>query len=244
MLPTITVVTATFNAAKDLPKLFESLREQTDRDFQFVVMDGASGDGTREMIASASDIVTHTRSEPDFGFFDALNKAVRMVATDYYITMGADDTLYPDAIDNLKKSAGETQADILVVGVKAGARVLKGYHPEKRWLSPSAMWTSHSVGTLLRTNLHKRFGYYTLKYPIYADTLFMKKVALASDVKVAEGKFIAGEFCVDGGFSSANYVRSLCELWMMQRETGENPFLQYLLFQLRLLRNFKRVVSQ
>lgn len=133
---------------------------------------------------------------------------------------------------------------MLVLDVRAGKRILRGYHPKNRWRSPEAMFTSHSVGTLFRTNLHKRFGLYTLKYPIFGDSLFMKKIAIAPDTKVVAANFVVGEFCVDGGFSSANIARSICELWLMQRETGESPLVQYLLFQLRLLRHICRVTAR
>jgi glycosyltransferase involved in cell wall biosynthesis len=238
------VVTVTFNAAKDLPRLIESLRRQTDRDFKFVVIDGGSKDGTQDIVAAAADIVTYSRSEPDNGFFDALNKAVKVVETDYYIVMGADDTLFPDTVAGLKGCAAATEADMVVAGVKAGKRVLSGYHLGKRWLGPGYMFTSHSVGTLIRMRLHERFGFYSYKYPIYADSLFMKRVAISPDTKVVDTDLVAGEFCIVGGFSSANYVRACCELWMVQRETGENPLLQWLLFQGRLLKNLARVLRR
>jgi glycosyltransferase involved in cell wall biosynthesis len=208
------------------------------------VIDGASKDQTQEIIAGAQDVVTFTVSERDYGFFDALNKGVRAVRTDYYVVLGADDVLFPDAIANYKAWAEQTGADMLIANVKAGNKIRRGYKPQNAWLGPAFMWTSHSVGTLLKRDLHKRFGEYSLRYPIYADSLFMKRVALSPETKVAAADFVAGEFSMDGGFSKENYVRSLCELWMVQRETGENPLLQYALFQLRLLRRLGRAVAR
>lgn len=46
MKPTISIITVTFNAAKFLPGLIDSLRAQTDRDFEWIVVDGASTDAT------------------------------------------------------------------------------------------------------------------------------------------------------------------------------------------------------
>ena len=53
---TISVVTATRNAVEHLPNLIESLREQTDRDFEWVVADGASDDGTLELLRDITDL--------------------------------------------------------------------------------------------------------------------------------------------------------------------------------------------
>jgi len=243
MLPSITVVTITLNAAKTFPDLLISLRGQTDRDFKFLVMDGASGDGTIALVKEAKDIVTLSVSEPDTGFYDALNKAIRLVNTSHYLVIGADDTLTPNAVADYKEAVTRTDADMVIAAVKAGAKILKGYRPELRWRAPSAMITSHSVGTLIKTALHEQFGPYSLRYPIYADSLFVKRVCIACNTKVVDGGFLAGEFCTKGGISTSNVVRSLCELWMVQRETGEKPLLQYVLFQLRLLRHLGRIIS-
>lgn len=242
MKPTISVVTVTLNAAKHLPGLISSLRDQTDRDFDYVVIDGASGDGTKDIISFATDIVTYTISEPDRGFFDALNKAIKAVKTDFYIVMGADDRLEPDAIANFKKVVDKTGADVVIADVKAGKTIRRGYHPERRWLGPARMITSHSVGTYMRASLHGKFGDYSWRYPLLADIHYVKRLCLSPDVKVVAGNFLSGEFAMDG-FSNNNFVRILCEYWWVQRDTGENPLLQYLLFQLRALRYLPRVIS-
>ena len=241
MKPTISVVTVALNAAKHLPGLISSLRDQTDPNFDYVVIDGASGDGTKEIIASARDIVTYTISEPDHGPYDALNKAIRAVKTDFYIVMGADDRLEPNAIANFRKVAEETGADVVIADVKAGKTIRRGYHPDRRWLGPARMITSHSVGTYMRTNLHRRFGDYSWRYPLLADIHYVKRLCLSPEVKVVAGNFLSGEFAMDG-LSNSNFVRVLCEYWWVQRDTGENPLLQYLFFQLRALRYLPRVI--
>lgn len=243
MKPTITVVTVTLNAAQFLPGLIASVRKQTDRDFKFIIIDGASKDGTQEIIARAKDVVTYTVSEPDRGFFDALNKALRVVETDFYLVMGADDQLDPDAIANFKTVAEKTGADVVIADVKAGNTVRRGYHPERHWMGPARMITSHSVGSYLRTSLHDKFGNYSWRYPLLADSHYLKRLCQSSDVKVVAGNFLSGEFAMDG-FSNNNFVRILCEYWWVQRDTGENSLLQYLLFQLRVLRYLPRVISR
>lgn len=243
MTPSISVVTVTLNAAGHLPGLLASLRAQTDSEFDYVIIDGASKDGTQEIIRSAGDLVTYWVSEPDGGFYDALNKAVRAVRTDFYVVLGADDRLAPTAIADFKRAARETDADVIIADVRAGRRLRRGYHPGRRWLGPASMITSHSVGTLLRTSLHERFGVYSNRYPVLADIHYVKRLCLAPDVRVVAGGFVSGEFALEG-FSNRNFVRVLCEYWWVQRDTGENPLLQYLLFQLRLLRYLPRVIAR
>ena len=61
------------------------------------------------------------------------------------------------------------------------------------------MYTSHSVGTLLRTSLRQRFGAYSFRYPTIADSYYGKQFCLSPDVKVVAGNFVAGEFSMGEG---------------------------------------------
>jgi glycosyltransferase involved in cell wall biosynthesis len=241
MTPTISVITPTLNAANSLPELISSLRNQTDKAFEFVVIDGGSNDDTPNIIANASDIVTCTISQPDNGPYDAMNKAINLAATNYYLVVGSDDTLYPDAVANFKSVIRERGVDIVVAAVDAGGVTRRGFHRGRSWLGHPAMITSHSVGMLFRKDLHARFGAYSLNYPLLADGFFIKQVCGNPEVTVAEGNFVAGRFGLSGK-SNQNFIRSLCEMWQVQVDTGENPLLQYVLFQLRLLRYLPRVV--
>lgn len=235
----ISVIVVTLNEEKNLPGLFECLRVQTDRRFDLIVIDGGSKDATNALVEKAGDLVTYHVTEQDFGFYDALNKAVRAVQTDFYLVVGADDRLAPDAIANFRATVGN--ADIVVAGVEAGGQIRRGFHPQKAWIGPSRTMTSHSVGTLIRTALHEKFGYYSFRYPTLADWHFLKRVFATTATRVCSAPFVAGAFAMDG-VSNRNRARTLCELWLVQRETGEGPIMQYLLFLMRLLYHFPSMI--
>lgn len=237
-VPTISVITATFNAAKVLPSLIESLRAQSDRGFEWIVMDGASTDGTVDILRNAGDVVSRWISEPDFGIYDALNKAVKLSTGEYYLVVGADDTLSPDAIRDFFAAAEVSKADIVTALVKAGGRI----HQVRRgpsWLfGQFAYVAAHAVGTLFRRKLHERFGYYSRRYPIAADALFIKK-ACQGGATIYEADFVAGEFG-QGGTSSVDVAGSLSEFFRVQLET-ESKFPQLALYALRLIKNYRRL---
>ena len=243
MNASISVITASLNAYSKLPRLVDSLRKQADKDFEYVVMDGGSTDGTLEYVRDACDVVSRLVSEPDHGIYDALNRAIRDLQTEYYLVVGADDVLFPDAIARYKAAVMETGADVVVAGVKVGPTLRRGYYPRRAWLGHAAMVTSHSVGMLFRKSLHDTFGEYSLRYPMQADGHFIKRACMSKAVRVIAADFIAGEFGQDG-FSNRDLARALCETWQIQRDTGENPLIQYLLFQLRLLKNLPRIVGK
>jgi len=233
----ISIITATLNSEDDLPRLLNSLRQQTDRNFELIIVDGGSRDSTWRIIQAHADVVTVAIGEPDHGLYDALNKGIRASNSDFYVVLGADDTFRPDAIANYKAALRASGADVIVAAVMAGGVIRRGFSRHRAWLGHSAMVTSHSVGMLFRKALHDRFGYYSLRYSLLADGLFIKQVCTSDKVRVTAVPFVAGEFGTAGS-SNRDVARALFETWQIQLDTGENPFIQYLLFQFRL---FKRL---
>ncbi|ATS18211.1 hypothetical protein BRW62_04955 [Parathermosynechococcus lividus PCC 6715] len=67
-MTSISIITATYNAAAHLPGLIESIRQQSDRNVEWIVIDGASEDGTLDLIKGASDVITDYLSEPTLAF--------------------------------------------------------------------------------------------------------------------------------------------------------------------------------
>ncbi len=242
MSPSVSVLTATFNCATHLPRLIDSLRVQTDRSFDHVVVDGASTDGTRRVIEDCRDVITHSVSEPDFGVYDALNKGIRALRTEYYIVAGSDDVLHPEAIARYKAAAADARADIVIANVKAGGQLRRGFHPEKAWLGHHRMITSHSVGMLVRTRLHERFGLYSMRYALLADGYFIKRACTDPAVRTVGADFLAGEFGL-AGLSNRGLLRTYCELWEIQVATGENSLVQLLLLQARILKRLPRILA-
>lgn len=91
--PLISVITATCNAAEQLPHTMRSLRQQTCRDFEWIVVDGGSTDGTLELLRGSEDMLAYWISEPDRGIYDAWNKACPHARGEWLMFLGAGDVL-------------------------------------------------------------------------------------------------------------------------------------------------------
>jgi len=238
-LPSISIITATYNAAAHLPGLIESVRQQSDRNVEWIVIDGASEDGTLDLIKGASDVITDYLSEPDFGIFHALNKGIQRASGDYYLVVGADDRLDPMAIAHYKRAAAETKADIICANV---------YSEQHQLIQPTggAIWhhgvqsftTTHSVGTLIRRVLHHTYGYYSHRYPTAADAAFILK-ATQQGASTARANFVAGQYNTKG-FSYRYKAALLCELFIIQKEFFPK-WLQLLLLVYRLIKNYAQL---
>ncbi len=100
--PLISIVIATLNAARVLPRCLASIRAQTFRDFEVIVIDGASTDGTVDILGRSGDTVSEWRSAPDTGIYSAWNKALPLAKGEWLCFLGADDWLWDgDALARL-----------------------------------------------------------------------------------------------------------------------------------------------
>ena len=94
--PLITIITSTFNAAKNLHWTGDSILNQTYPYVQWIVADGGSEDETLAIIERYADLIDIWFSEPDKGIYDAWNKAIRYCQGDWVLFLGAGDEL-PEA---------------------------------------------------------------------------------------------------------------------------------------------------
>ena len=234
----VSIVTAAFNASQHLPALIESLRAQTEKNFEWIVADGGSTDDTLEMLGAINDLNIKITSQTDFGIYDALNRAIRLASGDYYLVVGADDVLFSDAVEEYSKIASCSQPDIVTAPIMVDGKVLR----KKKfplWLGGAfALVSCHSVGCLFKRGLHDKHGYYSNKYPIAADKLFIKQVYAGGGV-IQDAEFVAGIYGTSGA-SSADVLGNLTESFRIQLETEKISFLQFLIFIIRIVRNYKK----
>lgn len=231
---TISVITATRNAAEHLPRLIASLGAQTDKDFEWVVADGASGDGTLELLRAVTGINIRISSLEDFGIYDALNRAIKISTGEYYIVCGADDFFYGDAIANFRRAIVESGADIIVANAMYGQQHVKVKNGPVWLFGGRALIAAHTLATAIRKDLHRVYGFYSAEYPIAADQFFLMQACRGGASRYESG-FVAGEVG-RGGISSVDRAGSAKDVFRMQLALGSPVVVQAPLLMLRLLR--------
>jgi glycosyltransferase involved in cell wall biosynthesis len=228
----ISIITATFNAANYLPTLIKSLRVQTYKNFEWVIADGGSTDNTLNILRDVKDLNIVLSSQPDFGIYDALNRAIKASKGDYYVVIGADDVFEPDAIENFVKEI-DGISTVITSPIVINNKIYK--------LSPLPIFLSgfraricgHSIATLFKKSLHGKYGYYSKKYPIAADYDFMMKLVLNNEI-IKSCDFIAGKFGMNG-VSTVDRIGSASEVMRIMVANGYSVFGQVVIFTLRLL---------
>lgn len=105
------IITVNYNNSKGLRKTIESVINQSYNDFEYIVIDGGSDDGSREVIEEYANRISYWVSEPDNGIYNAMNKGIMKAIGDYLIFMNSGDSFYDH--DVLKNVLPYLTADIV-----------------------------------------------------------------------------------------------------------------------------------
>jgi len=231
-MSSISVITATFNSEKVIGGLIDSLVSQTDKEFDWIVADGGSTDSTLDIINSYTDDICISLIEgPDFGIYDAINKAVQKSNSEFYIVVGSDDKLNSNSIYNFRNSVDDKVS--IITAYPERARLIKRFRNKFDAFSPMRKYIhGHSVYTCFRRSLHGKYGLYSRRFPIAADLLFIRKCVLGGEL-VKSCDFDPGFFSSEG-VSNADQLGVLTETMRVQVETGVSEWSAVLVFLLRL----------
>lgn len=90
----LSIITVNLNNKDGLQKTIDSVISQTFKDFEWIVIDGGSTDGSKELIEKYSDYISYWVSEPDKGIYNAMNKGIRIAKGEYLEFLNSGDILY------------------------------------------------------------------------------------------------------------------------------------------------------
>jgi glycosyltransferase involved in cell wall biosynthesis len=111
MQPLLSVITVVYNNAKDIERTILSVVQQTYGNIEYIVIDGASTDGTLAIIHQYQNQIAQIISEPDKGIYDAMNKGLSIATGDYVLFMNSGDEFFEK--DTVEKVFNKAQnADI------------------------------------------------------------------------------------------------------------------------------------
>lgn len=113
MPSTLSIITITYNAERFLERTIRSIVAQQVADVEYIIIDGASTDGTLSIIKYHQQNITRWLSEPDKGLYDAMNKGLHQATGRYVWFMNAGDEIYgPDTLTKLLARMEATRADV------------------------------------------------------------------------------------------------------------------------------------
>jgi len=212
MAPTLSVITIVYNNVKDVERTIKSVLEQTYPNIEYIIIDGASTDGTLQVIEQYKNRIHKIISEPDKGIYDAMNKGLRLAAGDYVLFMNSGDEIYEKNTVN-KVFASKPYADIYygetemidVTGKSLGRR--RHQAPDKFTLKSFryGMTISHQA-IYIKTTITEP---YNTTYQLSADIDWILTAAKKAKVIVNTHQYVA-KYLV-GGMSKKRHLQSLKE---------------------------------
>lgn len=181
MPPLFSIITVTYNAERVLERTLRSVCDQSYRNIEYILVDGASTDGTIRLATAYRDRLTEQNkrfelvSEPDKGLYDAMNKGLRMATGDYVWFLNAGDMLQsPDTVARLAEVAQRHHLPDILYGETDVVDEEGKYLAARRLKAPEHLtWKSFRMGMLV---CHQAFVMkreaapeYDLQYRFSAD---------------------------------------------------------------------------
>lgn len=225
----ISLITACYNSAETIKTAIESVRRQVGSDVEYIVVDGASKDGSIEIINNlAKDFSSKVTiiSEPDKGMYDAINKGIAHATGEIIGILNSDDILATDSTiaDVAKEFENNSQLDAIYADIRFISpdasnntsvdflRALPShrYYSAKHWHPWMHNWgyMPPHPSVYIRKSVFAKLGPYKLGYKISADFELMVRYLCKARIK---SKYLNKCLVImrTGGMSTRNWRSNL-----------------------------------
>jgi glycosyltransferase involved in cell wall biosynthesis len=160
--PLVSIITVVFQAREDLPGLIESVARLKKDNVEFIIIDGGSRDGTRELLSQYESVIDYWTSEPDNGLYDAMNKGIAVAQGTFLFHLNAGDRLLHIPFQELEVAASNS-TDVVAFRVSVDGK--EEFRP-RRGIALQLTNTLHHQGTFYK---REGFPFYDLNYRVFAD---------------------------------------------------------------------------
>jgi len=243
--PKISIITVVKNNKNYIEKNIISLLDQKYKNYEHIIIDGKSTDGTLDIINKYKKHFSHFISENDDGIYDAMNKGIDAASGDIIGILNSDDYFYEDAL-KIVKSYFENKPEIdFLFGTVHKFSLRYGFYPRKIYWTFN-FYTTHSVGFFIKKNSQKKLGYYNTKYKYSSDyDLFYRMIVKEKMIGAATKKNeVLGYFNPYGFSSSLKYIDFLNENTQIRLDNHQNKLIVWIIHFLRLSKRILRVIKE
>lgn len=199
----ISIITINYNNLEGLKKTVESVLNQSWKDFEYIVIDGGSTDGSVAYIASQSERINYWLSEPDKGIYNAMNKGIRKATGAYLLFLNSGDHLVDEKIleQNYQKIKNK---DIIYFNLNVidSKNTFVKIYPDQLSFSYLATDTLPHPATFIRASLFSTVGLYDESFKIVSDWKFFIQSICKSNCTYSRIDKTLTTFYLDGVSSS------------------------------------------
>lgn len=217
----ISIITIVYNDINHISDTIESVIGQTAfSKIEYVIVDGASTDGTSSVIERYCDKIDRYICEPDKGIYNAMNKGIRVATGDYIMFINSGDRLTDNnVVSNIISAIGLKRPDVLYGSYREvssdgfASKVIPCRNPDKIWYGPVASHQSmiYRVEHLRMHNIEYDESYrIAADYKLTAEAINMAESVLKTDICISDFDI--------SGVSSTNQNKGLKEANRVRRE--------------------------
>lgn len=209
--PLLSIITVVLNGAFHVERAIDSVLIQNYSNIEYIILDGASSDGTVEIIRRHENNIDYWISEPDNGIYDAMNKGVNLSRGELIGFLNADDYYEPGALIK----AVNSYLDAGVKGIYFGNSFILQEDLGVRYLSvgKSSLWRGlgfRHQAMLTHRDVHEKIGNYNAAYRIAADYDFVMH-AVSVGVKLVHVNVNLVNYS-NMGVSGVNHLKTMSEI--------------------------------
>ncbi|MBL8199451.1 MAG: glycosyltransferase [Chromatiales bacterium] len=216
----VSLITVAHNSAATIRGTIESVLAQDYPDIEHIVIDGASTDGTAEIVRSYGNRVARFVSEPDQGIYEAMNKGLRLAGGDIIGILNSDDLyttrhIISEVVDEFRRKPVELVfGDIVFVNPDNLDKVIRYYSSASCGPGNFAWgWMPAHPSCFLRREVYEKYGYFKPDYRIAADFEILARFMVRHGISYSYIPRVLVKMRT-GGVSSA----SLRTKWILNRE--------------------------
>ncbi len=174
--PLISVITVNLNNVDGLKKTMKSVFEQTWQEFEYIVIDGESTDGSKILIENNNDKINFWVSEKDSGIYNAMNKGIKAATGKYLLFLNSGDWLFESTVfDKVTKKlfgCDVLYGNMIKVFPDGKQHLDKGVNGDEITFKTFAEGTINHSSSLIKRDLFIKFGNYDENLKIVSDWKF------------------------------------------------------------------------
>jgi len=238
----ISIITVCYNSAETIRDTIQSALEQDYSNIEYIIVDGASNDGTLSIIQEYTNQISKVISEPDKGIYDAMNKGIQLATGDVIGILNSDDFFdYPSVVSDIANQFKlNTKVDLIfgdLVFVQPSDlhKIVRFYNSDKfrAWKLRFGWMPPHTASFIKRT-VYEQVGLFNLKYKIAADYEFFVRMLLVYKLPYSRFNKVLIRMRI-GGLSTSGIRNSLLlnnEIVKACRDNGIYTNLFFVLFKI------------
>lgn len=224
--PPLSINTISLNSGKTIDRCIESVKRQTVKPAEYIVIDGQSSDNTLVFVKKAlrEGTVSKLICEVDMGVSDAFNKAWKASNSDYVVSLNSDDWIEPNFISLAADCISKDDPDIVIsyLNFDTGRknRILKPLFPSEL---PPPFWYHPVInhpGMIIRKKLLEQLGGYNLNFKVAMDVeLFYRALGFKPRISFLNAPLVHQS---DGGLSQTKWRTAIQEMLTIERMHGRS----------------------